>query len=95
MWVTKQWLPQYSECIYTILAKSISTNSTHQRVIELINTKKRRSIGIRLSGVDSKMQTYWRDQPEFERLLPNFFSLPFKISYHIGKAFIFDKKLRK
>ncbi len=37
--------------IYTILAKSISTNSTHQRVIELINTKKK--------TID-RYQTQWR-----------------------------------
>ncbi len=36
-------------------------------------------------------QSFWHDRPEFEPAFCQFFPLPFQISYHIRKAFIFNK----
>ncbi len=82
----------YTKCkLPVLLAKAIYTNSAHQRVIELVNTKKGSWFSINFSGTGGKTHAFWRDQPGFEPAFCWTFFLPFQISYCIRKAFILNK----
>ncbi len=82
--------PYRTKCKYpALLAEAIYTNSAHQPVIGIDNIKKRRLSNNSSSHIGSKACNNWHDDPSSNP--PFAFLLPFHISYHIGKAFIFSK----